>query len=342
MQKSYNYSFLLLKLLMCILIVGIHSFPLSKINSLWQFIIFQGVSRIGVPIFFLISAYLLFSKRDNNISTLKIYIKRIVLLMISWSIFTLPYIIYLQIIVPYKENLDFELTLKLFLKQTLFSPRFNGFWYLHACIICSILIFMLQGKIGNRILIIFSYIMQVICIVTSVYGRLLPNSIKEFIISAQQDIILYNSFLVGMIYFVIGKYIAETKIDKLFGFRYRKVSFMISLVLLLLEIILVNKNQTYLATDCYFMLVPISYFIMLNVIDGKLEEVKFLNFFKAATTVIYVSQFEIIYILQGIEKRLPFNVNSWVIYICTLILTFIITVIIKYLEKYISFFKYMY
>lgn len=342
MERYYNYTFLLIKLVMAIMVVGIHSFSLSRIQNFGEFVIFQGISRLAVPVFFLISAYLLFLKKSYNREILKRYVKRIALLMLFWTVVTLPYVLYLQILVPYRMNFNLGLTLEMFLKQTLLSPRFNGFWYLYACIICATLIFALDKLINNKFLMFISCIMQIICILTSAYGILLPKTIQDILISLNENVVVYNSFFVGMIYFVIGKYIAETEKERLFAYQFRKPGLAISLVLLLLEILYVYKNLTYLATDCYFMLAPTAYFIILNSLDSKIKEVKFAKYFSAATTVVYILQFAVLYILQGVEKRLPFEVSTWVIYIYALIGTLMITGILKYVERYLKFFKYMY
>lgn len=60
--KKRNYLVDIFKFIAATMVVGIHCAPLNSYNQFLNNVIFQGVSRIAVPFFFMISSFFLFSK----------------------------------------------------------------------------------------------------------------------------------------------------------------------------------------------------------------------------------------------------------------------------------------
>ena len=78
------------------LVVVIHTSPLKPYSKIADVLTAQGVCRIAVPLFFLISAFLLFRNmsgtRAKNVHKIKRYCVRIILLYVFWSsVYTFAY-----------------------------------------------------------------------------------------------------------------------------------------------------------------------------------------------------------------------------------------------------------
>lgn len=91
-MAARNSSIDFLKLGLSLLIIALHIFPVSGIKG-WQglvsYEIVNGITRIGVPTFFIISGYFLRNKLQDKSYLLK-YGKRILLLYIIWQLIYLP------------------------------------------------------------------------------------------------------------------------------------------------------------------------------------------------------------------------------------------------------------
>lgn len=81
-----------LKLGLSLLIIALHIFPVSGLKG-WQgtvsYLIANGITRVGVPTFFIVSGYLLRNKLNDRLYLLK-YGKRILLLYVIWQLLYLP------------------------------------------------------------------------------------------------------------------------------------------------------------------------------------------------------------------------------------------------------------
>lgn len=87
-----NFSLDFLKLLLAFLIIALHIFPVSGLKGIEGVISYEianGITRIGVPTFFIVSGYFLRNKMQDKAYLLK-YGKRIFLLFIVWQLLYLP------------------------------------------------------------------------------------------------------------------------------------------------------------------------------------------------------------------------------------------------------------
>lgn len=87
-----NFSIDFLKLGLSFLIVALHIFPVAGmkgIQGLISYEIVNGITRIGVPTFFIISGYFLRNKLDDKAYLIK-YGKRILVLYFVWQLIYLP------------------------------------------------------------------------------------------------------------------------------------------------------------------------------------------------------------------------------------------------------------
>ncbi|HSD14440.1 MAG TPA: acyltransferase family protein [Flavobacterium sp.] len=137
-MASRNPSIDILKLGLSFLIVALHIFPLSRlkgIDGILSYEIANGITRIGVPTFFIISGYFLRNKINDKTYLIK-YGKRILFLYLVWQLIYLPDMIRFY-------NLGWFSTSNLILKLVF---GYWHLWYLLATVFAVVLLYYLKEK----------------------------------------------------------------------------------------------------------------------------------------------------------------------------------------------------
>ena len=351
MKQKYNDNLTILKYIMSVLVVGIHSFTLSRIKGFGDFFIFQGISRLAVPCFFTISAYLYYNKIniDNYEVKTKKYISRLFMLMIMWGIILLPYILYYHVLLPIRESSNVKITCIQIVTQIFISMQINGFWYIYASAICVGIIYFTHNKnseILSKSLYVVAFIAQLICVLSSTQFGFLNNELKSILFDIERYTgNLYNTALAGLSYFLMGRYIASNRKEKLIGFKNKKMGLLVSTIILCIEIYMVYKLKKYYATDAYLFLVPTTYFLILNCLDEhiRISSDRFRKYITVVTTVQYITQFSVFWSIQILAKILHIGMIPAVGYFIAVLLFSggIAIVLLKLEDKYPKI-KYMY
>jgi len=126
------------KILMSIMVVTTHMHPLFASGNVIGWLLSNGIARIAVPSFFIISGYYIYPKLGDN-KAVKKYILRLLLIYLTWAILYLPYYIGSS-------------------PKTLAFFSFFGYyhlWYMPATIIGVLLIFYMKKFIRNDIYILY-------------------------------------------------------------------------------------------------------------------------------------------------------------------------------------------
>lgn len=338
-EKQINYELILLKYVMSIMVIGLHTFRESEITYFWEFLVFQVLGRPAVPCFFVISAYFYFLRGKNTREALKKYCNRMGMLIVLWALVLFPYIAYYYFYIPIKDSPDkIRTVLQLFSKNLLCLPV-NGFWYIYASMICAVLLWKLQIQKRFRVLFLLGCFFQLICILSTNYYYLLNRQAADIIDFIEENIFIFsNSFFPAIIYFCMGYYIASSEITKVWAYRKRKLGLAVSLTFLILEVFGVYIKLLYKTNDCYFMLIPVTYFLIINMFGEKIHLKRFGKFISAVTTVQYITQFACLFLLQCIAiKAGIYNVPPVLKFLSAVIGGHIITCILLKLETYTNF-----
>ncbi|UOK42438.1 MULTISPECIES: acyltransferase family protein [Flavobacterium] len=157
-MASRNPSIDILKLGLSFLIVALHIFPVSGlkgIQGILSYEIVNGITRIGVPTFFIISGYLLRNKLNDKAYLIK-YAKRILILFLVWQLIYLPDLIRFYKLGRFST---FDLVLKL-------VYGYWHLWYLQATVCAVFMLYFLRmqsvsKKIIMALLLFFAgYVFQ--------------------------------------------------------------------------------------------------------------------------------------------------------------------------------------
>ena len=246
-------KFDILKLVLAILIVGIHS---SKSGM-----ILRPVLRLAVPLFFIISSYLFFFKQSalttqrEQFWGLKKYAKRILLLYLFWLVLLLPFTIY------YREwYVDFGVNKLITIARSLFfGSTFIASWYLMASLIGVTIVWLLSRlKVKNSWIIVIGAATYALCCMVSNYYSLL-SSCPRFIAAYNGYIDIFtlpfNSFPCSILFVGIGKILA----DRQFATSNRRIwgLFLLSMILLYVEFFITQHYCKVFYDDC-FLLLPVT------------------------------------------------------------------------------------
>ena len=215
MVKNYD-SIDLMKFIACIFVVAIHSAPFQDISPLLNRVIILGIGRIAVPLFFLASAFFLFKSNEINI---KKYLKRMGKLYFAWFLISSPITFFNHFIIEQEPLLIKCFT---FVKCFFFTSTFSGSWFLASCVFCTCFFYLMEkyNILNKGFIITISFLIYIICVSTSAWGKLLFSLIPDFKTFFDNIVFWfakpYISILVGLPYFSFGYYLAknEEKVKK--------------------------------------------------------------------------------------------------------------------------------
>lgn len=219
-EKKNYYGIDLLKFIMAVCVVAIHTQPLYSVQSIVVQRLFDTITSLAVPYFFSVSGFLLFSKIDADIScrknmeVCKRYLSRVLSLYVIWNIIYLPITIF-----GFKENnMSFARYVLdcirgfLFIGQQFYSWQL---WYLLSVffVIASICI-MAEHKIKDKN--IFK-IMMAIFLMGGGIGVLTTVDFSEYrkiemVIKCIKFIFGNGRILSGFGYIAVGWIVAKKKI----------------------------------------------------------------------------------------------------------------------------------
>ncbi|MBQ8892264.1 MAG: acyltransferase family protein [Bacilli bacterium] len=322
------------KLILSIMVVAIHTELFPMVLYPWL--------RLAVPLFFVISSFLLYSKINNSPKEeknkiIKNYIQRLLKLYLFWFICLLPITIYIRR-EWFSDGLIIGIT-KVIIKPFVGST-FVASWYIVATILGTLIVDKLSSKLNYKILLPLFVFIYLICCGTSSYSFLLNNIA---IPKALFDIYIepHCSFLVSLIYILFGKMLSENKFK--IPNKNNLILIIIFSVLLYLEWYIVYRITGTYNNDCYIFILPVSILIFnyLKEIKIKINNSKLLRQFSNMTYPLHASTSRIV---NTVLEMLITNslIKGILNFIITIIICIIAFIIIKKLEKKYKFLKYAY
>ncbi|KRN94726.1 acyltransferase family protein [Pediococcus stilesii] len=339
-RVKQNDTFDVIKAVMAVMITIIHIVSLDELGIIGTYIF--PILRIAVPLFFMISSYLFFSR----INMLKTYeerkrylckaIRRNLQLYLLWFVILSPITLYIR---GYFEK-GLLIGLLTLVWNFFVGSTFIASWYIMALIIGLTVVFYLTTRFSNLVVFSIGILTYAFCVLTSNYGKLA-------IMTTFHDLLLYwtpyNSFTAGIIWIIAGKIFAENKNAFYFGIKKQKIIISGMVLLLYLEQILIVRLNSSHTTDFYFMLVPLCLSLFALLLNTNLHNsrAKQLRAFSTVTYCLHASFAKIpslFFLMLGLSND-TFLI-SLVKWIMTIIVCACITLLIIKLEKF-KFFQWM-
>lgn len=288
--------------------------------------------RTAVPIFFMLSSYLLFSKLSKipdigeKNTALKKFIKRNLSLYAFWFIVLLPFTV--KIKKWFTDDSMFE-NIRIIVKGILFGSTFRASWFITALVIAVVIVFFMSKKLSSRSILLISLLIYGMVCLRSGYLPILNQNetVKNFIIFYEKYFSTpYNSFPAALFWVACGKAFAE----KTFNTKTKTAVFftVISAVLLFAECQLSYTLTKSIKNDCYFMLVPLCISLFCIIINIKPFTLSFSVILRKSSTIIYAFHATVAtLVLNQIKTAEP-------LFIITLGITLSVAAVIILLEKY--------
>lgn len=324
LQNKVNGTIDIAKIIMAILVVGIHTEPFGF--NIWLDRIFGIATRFCVPFFFVASSYFFFKGSKKIVS----YTKRISILYLVWSL------IYLPLNIPLLAEMSIgEVLLLLF-----WHGNNHSLWYLLASIIGLFitygLIKLFKGNI-KATLILSVFILLIGCAISTyepLTGKILPHA------KTIADNIGYrNGLFYAFPYMALGALIASNSQESKNSISPYKMllGLTLSVILLAIESLILIVYFNAHSTILWMAMLPASYFLFMFLLSIKISIHKNIAlFFRKMSTLIYVSHTLFIVAFNKLNTYKYFLA----VFLCAFLLSYSIVFLSE--KKYFTWMKYLY
>jgi len=259
MRKQYD-SLDLARLVLSLVVVGIHVNPFGT-GDVLPF----PLTRVAVPLFFLISSFLFFRLEDKgDMKALGRFLARNGRRYLAWFLLLFPVTAWARGYIN-RSSLDF---LKGIVLDVLLGSTFRGSWYLSALCIGMTVVFFLSKYLGDWSTLLLGGILYMACCVSGNYTGVFAS---ETWFSWYPGT-LYTSFPAAVLWIALGKWIADREV---WLSKPPPGMFLLPVacagILLFLEEVFLLTFGSRRANDCYFALVFLCSLLFLLLLSWKIR-----------------------------------------------------------------------
>ena len=306
-----------------LLIVAIHTSPLSSFSETGNFIFTRIVSRVAVPFFFMTSGFFLISRYTCNAEKLEAFIKKTTL------IYGVAILLYIPINV-YNGYFKMDNLLPNIIKDIVFDGTLYHLWYLPASIIGAAIAWYLVKKLNYpKALMVASVLYLIGLFGDSYYGITEKisclNSLYTYIFQVTDY--TRNGIFFAPIFFILGGFIADNRPQITFGKSF--LGFAISLALMLGEAMILHHFDLQRHDSMYVFLLPCMYFLFIVILHFKGKRLVSL---RTASLIIYIIHPMMIVVIRLFSKLLHiqklFVENSIVHYFAVCLTSVVFSVVL--------------
>lgn len=324
MTKNESYSGIdYFRFIAALLIVAIHTSPLSSFSETGNFIFTRIVSRVAVPFFFMTSGFFLISRYTCNAEKLEAFIKKTTL------IYVVAILLYIPINV-YNGYFKMDNLLPNIIKDIVFDGTLYHLWYLPASIIGAAIAWYLVKKLNYpKALMVASVLYLIGLFGDSYYGITEKisclNSLYTYIFQVTDY--TRNGIFFAPIFFILGGFIADNRPQITFGKSF--LGFAISLALMLGEAMILHHFDLQRHDSMYVFLLPCMYFLFIVILHFKGKRLVSL---RTASLIIYIIHPMMIVVIRLFSKLLHiqklFVENSIVHYFAVCLTSVVFSVVL--------------
>lgn len=316
-NSQVNGAIDIAKLIMAILVIGIHTNPFSY--NVWLDRGFGILTRLCVPFFFVASSYFYWKRQPRKPWR---YVYRLLLLYIIWTLIYLP--LDLKTIVGYSfvEFID-----------TFLWSGYRHLWFLNCSIIGFVIVHLLDKRLSTRNILLLSIVFLLIGCIKSTWAPLTLKILGKEV----PDVLGYrNGLFYAFPYFAAGKMIAEhnTETPK----HFFAFGLFISLILLLVESYVFIIRLDTKATILWLSVFPMTCCLFNLILSLKVRIRKDISLvIRKMSTLLYCIHPYIVLLLSPVFRNFILFVGSAGI---SIIISYVI-ILISNIQKF-KFLKYVY
>lgn len=293
MNKKYYTGIDLFRLISALLVVAIHTSPLSSISETSDFILTRVIARVAVPFFFMTSGFFLISKYNHSTKKLLAFMKNIL------SIYGIAIFLYIPINI-YMGHFKLDYLFHNIIKDIVFNGTLYHLWYLPASVTGALIAWYAVKKLKYTKTFIIVLILYYIGLFGDSYYGIVKNiSCINYFYDLIFKITNYtrNGIFFAPIFFVMGGFIADKR--TLLSFKKCSFWFTVSLTFMSFEALVLKYFNTQRHDSMYIFLLPSLYFLFYVVLHFQGKRVSWARNF---ALIIYIIHPLIILILRWFVK----------------------------------------
>lgn len=308
-----------------ILVVAIHTSPLSSFSGSADFFLTRVLARIAVPFFLMVTGQFILSdvvyRRTRSLSPLWRYLRKVLVLYAVAILLYLPLGIYAG---HYQAIDGFAVV-----RMLLFDGTFYHLWYFPACIIGVLLLALLSRRMGLRGMAVTAGVLYLLGLLgDSYFGLTQQLPVLERVYEWGFHLWSYtrNGLFFAPVYLLLGTVIGAQK--RPMPIRWAALGGIISFAVMTAEAFALRAAQWQKHDSMYLMLLPVMYFLYQLLLALPWRSRRTL---RTAATWIYILHPFVIVLVRGAAKISRLSVlvdNSLVHYLAVLALSFAVAAVI--------------
>ncbi|PYG87624.1 serine/alanine racemase [Ruminiclostridium sufflavum DSM 19573] len=311
-----------------LLIIAIHTSPLSSYSETGDFILTRITGRIAVPFFFMVSGFFLISGYSRNYGKLKAFIKNTAL------IYGIAIAGYIPLNI-YNGYFAMDNLLPNIIKDIVFDGTMYHLWYLPAAITGAAAAWLLTERLGLRKAFVIAALLYAIGLFgDSYYGIAEKLPVAEKIYACIFEISDYtrNGIFFAPVFFVLGGIIAGKAIR--ISLKGCIIGFAASFSLMLIEGMALHGIGIQRHDSMYIMLLPCLYFLFSALTFWRGPRLLLL---KTSAMIIYIIHPMVIVVVRLLAKILGLQVllieNSIIHYLAVSAVTISVSMLASLLYR---------
>ncbi len=317
MKKERTINVDVVRLIISLMVVAIHTYPLQFISDDVDFYFTRVICRICVPFFFMITGFFVISKAVDDRKVLIDYTKKMLIM------YAISMVIYLPILIYTGYFKDFSLWL--FIKDILFDGYYFHLWYFPALILGTWITYFAIKKFDlKRVGVAFLVLYLIGLLGDSYYGLSTKIPFVKTFFDRIFAISFYtrNGVFYAPMFLYFGYSININKVSDKTKIKKYLLLGIISYILMIGESYILHTLDIQRHTSMYLLLLPTCYFLFKYMMNSKTSSNKFL---RESSTWIYIMH---PFILTGI--RFVANYFGCVIFYKHSLLYFVSTSILSF------------
>lgn len=307
MQKQSKFGALdSFRMIAALLVIAIHTSPLTSFSESGDFFFTRVLARIAVPFFFMVTGH--FTLSDRSLPLLGRRLKKLCLLYGAAILLYLP----LGIYAGHYQALTFGGAIRMLL----FDGSFYHLWYFPACIVGMLLVALFLHFLPLRAVAILSSFLYIIGLLGDSYFGLAE---KIPALHSMYDGLFHlfsytrNGLFLAPVFLTLGIYMSDSSHSSLRGagqddstvsrrhFRFLAVGLLLSFFCMTAEAFLLRSLNWQRHDSMYLFLVPVMFFLYRLLLALPLPSRKIL---RTASTWIYLLHPLFIVVVRGAAKVL--------------------------------------
>ncbi|UHA72677.1 serine racemase VanT catalytic subunit [Paenibacillus sp. 481] len=289
------------KIVAAMLVIAIHTGPLTSYNTYADFLLTGIFARLAVPFFFMASGFLLFQKLTGEISQDRLIVNRYAR-KITW-LYLASMLLYVPLNV-YAGYFTLDFSLLSTLKDILFNGTLYHLWYFPALILGVYLTYFLYKKLSFTTMFVLTGLLYLIGLLgDSYFGLVEQKGLLHAIYSNLFSLFDYtrNGLFFAPLFIVLGAWTAQRSQTSrnVQSATSSALFFALAVALLFVEGSLVQQLQLPRHDSMYVFLVPAVYYLFQFLLTQKGRGGSYV---RQLSTWIYILHPLSIVVVRGVAK----------------------------------------